>query len=293
MKTKKSITRLILVTFVVIILVSRLFIDTILFSNWFSYTDHLNVKFGSLGVDESVIVELNAELTSTVNQNIKFTIFYSAITMVIAIIIYSVTTRYLLRPVDNLIESTERFAKGDLTHRAEIFRDDEIGVITKSFNEMMDTISDLFTDMEDKISARTLKLEKTNQDLTNNRNNLQLILDSTAEAIFGIDADSNCTFYNASGIKMLGYDHDELIGENIHDLFHHTRRDGTPIPMTECEMLRTINTGISYYTNDEIFWKKDGSYIEVEYNAYPQFKEGKVVGAVITFMDITENKKAQ
>ncbi|NLB42327.1 MAG: diguanylate cyclase [Clostridiales bacterium] len=158
---------------------------------------------------------------------------------------------------------------------------------------MMDTISDLFTDMEDKIKARTSKLEKAIQELTDSRNNLQLILDSTAEAIFGIDADSNCTFYNATGIKMLGYDHDELIGENIHYLFHHTNRDGSPIPINECEMLKTIKTGISYYTGDEIFWKKDGSYIEVEYNAYPQFKEGKVVGAVITFMDITENKKAQ
>ena len=293
LKTKKSITRLILVTFVIIILVSKLLIGTITFSNWFANVDSISDKFSSLGFDESVIAKWTADLKSTVNENIKFTIFYSVASIVIAVIIYSVITNNLLKPVDNLIDSTKRFASGDLAHRAKIYRNDEIGEITKSFNDMADTINDLINNMEDKINVRTLKLEKANGELVDSRDHLQLILDSTAEAIFGIDKDSNCTFYNAAGIKMLGYDQDELIGENIHNLFHHTRRDGTPIPITECEMLRTINTGISYYTDDEIFWKKDGNYIDVEYYAYPQFKDGEVVGAVITFMDITESKKAK
>jgi diguanylate cyclase (GGDEF)-like protein/PAS domain S-box-containing protein len=292
--SKKSIKKVIIVTFVIIMLLSKLIIGTIIFSNWFSYADNtLNDIFTSLDVDESVIKEQKAELASTLKYNIKFTIVIWMIAILLAIIIYYGITNYLLRPIGNLLQSTERFANGDLTHRVEIVRNDEVGVIAKAFNDMADTIYDLVNDMENKIKARTLKLEKANEELIENRNHLQLILDSTAEAIFGIDEESNCTFYNASGIKMLGYEQDELIGKNIHYLFHHTKRDGTPIPLEDCEMLKTINTGISYYTDDDIFWKKDGTHIDVEYHAYPQFKDGKVIGAVVTFMDITETKRAQ
>ena len=43
----------------------------------------------------------------------------------------------------------------------------------------------------------------------------------------------------------------------------------------------------------EVFWRADGTNFPVEYWAYPTRKEGEVVGSVVTFLDITERKRAQ
>ncbi|NLB42328.1 MAG: hypothetical protein GX815_08720 [Clostridiales bacterium] len=76
---------------------SNLIIGTIVFSNWLSYADNtVNDIFGSLDVDASVIADLNAELISTVKDNIRYTIVISAVATLIAIAIYYAITGYLL-----------------------------------------------------------------------------------------------------------------------------------------------------------------------------------------------------
>lgn len=235
-----------------------------------------------------------AQLTSTIKYNIIYTIFLSSIALILAIIIYFFITRKLLKPMDYLIETTEKFASGDLSHRALIYRNDEIGMITKSFNNMADTIYELINCLELKVKERTLELEKANEIMSDSRNQLKLILNSTGEAIYGMDTAGDCTFCNTSCIKMLGYSHqDELIGKNMHYQIHHSKKDGTPITISECRVVKAITNGTCFHSDDEVFWRKDGTYFQAEYHVYPQFKDDEIVGAVVTFTDITESKKAQ
>ncbi|MFA5458505.1 MAG: HD domain-containing phosphohydrolase, partial [Synergistaceae bacterium] len=72
---------------------------------------------------------------------------------------------------------------------------------------------------------------------------------------------------------------------------HHTRRDGTPFPLSECKIMESFKNGRGVYVDDEIFWRKDGTFFDVRYSSYPQYRDGKMVGSVITFMDNTERKK--
>ncbi len=66
---------------------------------------------------------------------------------------------------------------------------------------------------------------------------VRLLLDSTGEAIYGIDLEGNCTFANAACVRMLRYRHqDELIGKHMHRVMHHTREDGTPYPVELCKI---------------------------------------------------------
>ena len=74
----------------------------------------------------------------------------------------------------------------------------------------------------------------------------------------------------------------------MHWQIHHSRSDGTPFPIEECRILKSIRDGKGYEADDEVFWKADGSYFDVEYHSYPQMRNGKVVGGVITFIDISE-----
>lgn len=157
-----------------------------------------------------------------------------------------------------------------------------------------DRMQFLIDNLEAAVKARTEELYKANTELEENRNQLQLILDSTAEAIYGIDLKGKCTFCNKSCIKLLGYNsQDELLGRNMHQQIHHTRRDGTPFLVEACRIIQSIMEGRGFEADDEVFWRADGTSFDVEYHSYPQIKNGEVIGGVVTFMDITDRKQKE
>src|SRR5258705_9056846 len=122
----------------------------------------------------------------------------------------------------------------------------------------------------------------------------RLILDSAAEGIFGCDSRGTCLFCNPAAVRLLGYhEPSELLGENMHTLEHHTRKDGTPFPIDECPIYVGFHQNRGVHIADDIFWRKDGTSFPVEYWSHPLVRDGKTVGAVITFFDITERKKAE
>jgi formate hydrogenlyase transcriptional activator len=79
----------------------------------------------------------------------------------------------------------------------------------------------------------------------------------------------------------------------MHTLEHHTRKDGTPFPIEECPIFVGFLENRGVHIDDDVFWKKDGSSFPVEYWSHPLVRDGKTVGAVVTFLDITERKKAE
>jgi|GEM_PF-2802704 len=116
-----------------------------------------------------------------------------------------------------------------------------------------------------------------------------LLLNSTAESIYGIDLEGRCSFVNPACIRTLGYKSaDELIGKNMHDLIHHTTSDGKKYPFGDCPINLACRKGQGMHADDELFWRKDGSSIPVEYWSYPMRRHDQVTGAVVTFLDITE-----
>ena len=128
----------------------------------------------------------------------------------------------------------------------------------------------------------------------NSEERIRLILDSAAEAICGCDSLGTCLFANSSAARMLGYDDPaELLGKNMHSMEHHTRKDGTPYPIEECPIYMGFQKGEGVHRDDEIFWRRDGTSFPVEYWSHLVVREGKTLGAVITFIDITERKQVE
>ena len=123
---------------------------------------------------------------------------------------------------------------------------------------------------------------------------LRLLLDSTAEGIYGIDVEGMCTFCNPAAARMFGFpDPQALLGRNVHGLVHHTRRDGSPYPETECPIFNAFKTGEGIRLENEILWRQDGSVFEADYFSHPIRKDGVIVGAVVTFLDVTEKRRAE
>jgi formate hydrogenlyase transcriptional activator len=130
--------------------------------------------------------------------------------------------------------------------------------------------------------------------LSNSEQRVRLILDSAAEAICGCDSTGTCLFANRSAARILGYgDPAELLGRNLHSLEHHTHKDGTPYPIEECPIYLGFQKGESVHRDDEVYWRRDGTSFPVEYWSHPVVQEGRTVGAVITFIDITERKQTE
>jgi formate hydrogenlyase transcriptional activator len=133
--------------------------------------------------------------------------------------------------------------------------------------------------------------KKAGQPLSNSDELVRLILDSAAEAIFGCDPEGTCLFSNRAAARLLGYDDPaELLGKNMHALEHHTRADGTPYPIEECPIYIGFQKGQGVHGDDEVYWRKDGTSFPVEFWSHPIYRDGKTLGAVITFIDITERK---
>ena len=157
-------------------------------------------------------------------------------------------------------------------------------------------------DLERRVDERTIELEqevadrKRAQDaLHDSEERIRLILDSTAEAIYGVDRDGKCTFCNPATLRLLGFQKPEdLLGKQMHLMMHHSHADGTPYPAAGLHyLLLRSNRGEGNHSDQEVFWRADGTSFPVEYWAYPTRKEGDIIGSVITFLDITERKQAQ
>ena len=115
----------------------------------------------------------------------------------------------------------------------------------------------------------------------------ELILGAAGEGIFGLNVEGTFSFANPSALAMLGFTSAEMIGHDSHALVHHHRKDGSPYPSSECPILRTWRDGELQRRDDEVFWRKDGTPLEVEYVSTPIRDESGMNGAVIVFTDVS------
>jgi two-component system cell cycle sensor histidine kinase/response regulator CckA len=122
---------------------------------------------------------------------------------------------------------------------------------------------------------------------------MELILNSAGEGIFGVDTEGKVTFVNPAMAQMLGWEIPELLGQSAHDLSHHTRPDGKPYPLEECPIYLAFKQGRTYHADDEFFWRKDGTSFPVEYTSTPICESGRLVGTVVVIKDISERRQAE
>jgi len=134
----------------------------------------------------------------------------------------------------------------------------------------------------------TIKDEQ-NQILRREQNYLRFLIDSIGVSIYGVDSDGVCSFINPAGIKTLGYTNaSEIIGKGMHELIHHSRADGSYFPRSECKFHQAYQKGEFYHSEEETFWRKNHTPFNVEFWSHPLIENGNVIGAVTTFVDISE-----
>jgi len=192
--------------------------------------------------------------------------------------LFLVLWRNLRRPVAEMVAAVDEERPVAPTGVEEF---DSIG---RAVNDALARVRERTAELTSELGERR-KVEAT---LHQREERIRLLLNSTAEGIYGVDPEGLCTFCNPSLLRMLGYAREEeLLGWNIHALIHHTRPDGTPYPEGECRSYLAFRVGRETHVDDEVFWRKDGKSIRVEYWSHPIVDAGIVEGAVVAFFDIT------
>jgi two-component system sensor histidine kinase/response regulator len=249
------------------------------------------------------LTSLNASIRS-----MERVVLASIITvMLIVTLVIALATEGIIRPIRYLTGAARRLSAGagDTFEPLKIHSQDEIGVLTGTFNSMAAQVREQRELLEARVRERTEALSRTNAGLAaeiaereqaqralrESSELVMLLLEGAPEAIYGIDTDGKTTFCNAACLRMLGYDTlSEVLGKNLHNLAHHSKADGSPYPIEECQMYESLKTGKEVHVDGEILWRKDGTSFPAECWSRPIHRADAIIGAVVTFVDVTERK---
>ena len=174
-----------------------------------------------------------------------------------------------------------------------IASDELTGVLELCLLAALSEVQTRWLEKAAEITATSLRFAQEDSVREQAEERTRLILESSGEGIFGLDAEGRATFANPAACELLGFAPDELINQTAHRLIHHSHADGSPYAIEESPMRAAFTTGVATTIDDEVLWHKDGSAIPVEYSATPIRKGEAIVGAVISFRDITERKAAE
>ncbi|MCB1759991.1 MAG: response regulator [Gammaproteobacteria bacterium] len=214
---------------------------------------------------------INAEVTRIEHENLALTII--GMSCAILLMVWLVD-RTVGRPIAAATGVAQRISEGRLDNTIDARGSDEAARLLKALDYMQRSLSDYQESLR-RSEART-----------------RLLLDSSGEGIYGLDVDGRCTFCNPAAMRLLGYSNvAALIGKDIHSLIHYCRADRSPLPAAECSVLQTLRSGRETHVDDELFWRADGSGFPVEYRSHPIHQDGRIIGAVVTFSDITRRRR--
>ena len=134
------------------------------------------------------------------------------------------------------------------------------------------------------------ELEKARDSLKRLSHQNELILNSAGDGIYGIDPEGQIVFVNRATTRLLDYPKEKLIGQFMHDLLSYSRPDGRPYPWEQSAVFKTLQNGQTHHVTGELIERQDGFRFPVEYVSTPIYEKEKIIGAVVTFKDITERQ---
>ncbi len=150
--------------------------------------------------------------------------------------------------------------------------------------------------LEQTVERRTNEIKQKNVALNNVIQQLKqlshqhdLILNTVAEGIYGINVDRQITFCNRSAAQMIGCSLHEIIGKYEDEIFHYTTTNlhsalGLTLNDTDFNLRATTCDVLS---------RKDNTIFPVELTRTPIEENNQNMGHVVTFRDITSRKQME
>jgi diguanylate cyclase (GGDEF)-like protein/PAS domain S-box-containing protein len=185
-----------------------------------------------------------------------------------------------------LIDITEDKQREEELHHHRQHLEEMVAERTAQLERQADLLKATNTKLLKEIDERRL----VEQALRASEGRFRLLLESAGEGIYGLDTEGRCIFINDAALDMLGYAHDELIGQPTHPRIHHSHDDGTAYDEADCLIYDAFRSGVARRGMIEPLWRKDGSMMIAEYSSYPLREDDEIRGAVLVFRDVTESQ---
>lgn len=185
-----------------------------------------------------------------------------------------------------LIDITEDRQREEELRRHRQHLEEMVAERTAQLERQADLLKSTNTKLLKEIDERSL----AEQALRTSEARFRLLLESAGEGIYGLDTEGRCIFINDAALEMLGYAHDELIGQPTHPRIHHSHDDGTAYDETDCLIYDAFRHGHARRGMIEPLWRKDGGMMIAEYSSYPLREGDEIRGAVLVFRDVTESQ---
>jgi PAS domain S-box-containing protein len=235
---------------------------------------------------EALIVTQNALMTTTVEERRNDTL---ALREALDLTMQAKKTMDDIRQRSREMKNEERTLLRQRWESAAVStRNTKIVIVAGSFCALLFVVVASIVVQRD--STRRRRAEEAVERL---RHHNELILHSAGEGILGLDMQGKATLVNPAAAKIVGYEVEEMLGQFLHDLLHHSRPDGTPHAREECPTLQMLHNGLPLPHMEGVYWRKDGTSVPVEYTSTPIREGDAIVGAVVVFQDISERQAVE
>ncbi len=251
-------------------------------------------SFGYLGYhgnDWALFIETPVDIAfaPATNQAWKIVLFLMPIFIITVGSVLFFISRFIVKPIVSLTDLTKFISAGNLKKRINLKSNDEIGQLASSFNSMAEKLNDAYKNLEDKINQRTAEIKQE-------RDRSLTIISSMSEGLLVVDSDYKIVLLNRAARKILQMSSLDIAGKDIREILKFSK-DNAEIPAAEwpinklIEEKEPINISVDYglYCGcNSLFCA--ANLFPIAITGSPLFAEN-LVGAVIIFRDITEEKK--
>ncbi|MGC1585971.1 MAG: PAS domain S-box protein [Rhodomicrobium sp.] len=121
----------------------------------------------------------------------------------------------------------------------------------------------------------------------------QLISDRAPDAIFLTDESGRITYANPEAEHLFEFGSKEMLSQDLHNLLHHHHASGEVFPRDECPMAKFQDAGATVRNHEDVFFRKDGSPVDVSCSFAPLERESNRSGGVFVVRDISAEKAAR
>ena len=225
-----------------------------------------------------------AEAMESVNAQLMFSIIRLLIILLIFYISGYLTSRIISGPIIKLHKGTEIIEKGNLGYKVGIDSKDEIGQLSRSFDKMTATIRETKRNIEKKVEEQTEEIREQKEKLVR-------ILQGVGDGLFVVDENYKVIMFNPAAEKISGFLVNEIIDKRYDDVLKFIYEENGKI--NDGFIKKAFKTGeIQQMKNHTLLVTKTGKRVPVSDSAAPlKDEQGKVIGCVIIFVDISQERE--
>lgn len=224
-----------------------------------------------------------SSILAPINQVMVWAGTLGLVTFVVLFFVFLWSVRHQLKPLEELAEGAERVARGDFKKKVKIRSQDEIGKVALSFNQMMSSLKELYSSLEEKVQERTRQLQAE-------RNKIETIVEGIGDGVFVVDADRKIVLFNRMTEHLSGFSKKEALGKKFDKVLNFLSEETGK--KNDQFIEKVFKTGkMQSMSNHTVIVQKNGQRVSVADSAAPiKNKDGKVVAVVVVFRDVSQER---